>query len=80
MKRWTGESSKRQRYNTATLKDTWKQKEHNWHKENVAVISECKEVLGFKSYTHKEWTSAETLKKDEKRRQVSTIAEHDPQK
>jgi len=75
--------SKRKQYNTATLKDTWKQEEfkvtlsnkfqvleelleegtieQKWQNVKEAVTSTCQEVLGPKSYTHKEWMSAETL-------------------
>ena len=90
-KSWTGGPNQRQRYNTATLKDTWKQEEfkvtlsnkfqvleelleegtieQKWQNVKEAVTSTCQEVLGSKSYTHKEWISAETLQKVAERRE-----------
>lgn len=37
--------------------------EQKWQKVKEAMVSTCQEVLGPKSYTHKEWISAETLQK-----------------
>uniref|UniRef100_A0AAV2J1Z3 Reverse transcriptase domain-containing protein n=1 Tax=Knipowitschia caucasica TaxID=637954 RepID=A0AAV2J1Z3_KNICA len=42
--------------------------EQKWQKVKVAVTSTCQEVLGPKSYTHKEWISTETLQRVKERR------------
>ncbi|KAH3886384.1 hypothetical protein DPMN_010389 [Dreissena polymorpha] len=42
--------------------------EQKWQNVKEAVTSTCQEVLGPKSYTLKEWMSAETLQKVEERR------------
>ncbi|KAL6459686.1 hypothetical protein MHYP_G00314450 [Metynnis hypsauchen] len=42
--------------------------ELKWQKVKEVVTSTCQEVLGPKSYTHKEWISAEMLQKIEERR------------
>lgn len=47
--------------------------EQKWLIVKEAVTSTCQEVLGPKSYTHKEWISAETLYKIEERREKKAM-------
>ena len=47
--------------------------EQKWQKVEGAVTSTCQEVLGSKSYIHKEWMSAETLQKVEETREKKEI-------
>ena len=40
-----------------------------WKVLKEAVTSSCQEVLGFQNYRHKEWISAETIKKVQERKE-----------
>ncbi|KAL3863347.1 hypothetical protein ACJMK2_005107, partial [Sinanodonta woodiana] len=46
--------------------------EDRWKRVKEAVTSTCQEVLGPKTYTHKEWISTETLRKIQERRKKKT--------
>lgn len=46
--------------------------EDRWKRVKEAVTSTCQEVLGPKTYTHKEWISTETLRKIQERREKKT--------